>query len=115
MSRASRILVVEDEYVLALHLEEELLARGVTVLGPFAALADVQATLEAGDRPDAAILDVNLAGTYVFPVAERLRQLGVPFLFASGYDRTVLPPHFADVPLCTKPVDVEKALRALGL
>jgi CheY-like chemotaxis protein len=54
---------------------------------------------------DAAILDVNLAGTDVFPVADALRRRGVPFLFASGYGERGLPGAFADSPILQKPYD----------
>lgn len=113
--RAYRILVAEDEYMLALHLQDGLTARGLEVVGPLATLRDVQALLDTGAPLDGAILDVNLGGERIFPVATRLRALGIRFVFVSGYDRGLLPSGFSDAPHCLKPVDVDQALRALGL
>ena len=77
-------MVVEDEYLIASDLDIELTAAGYLVIGP---IPDVNGALELlkADRPDAAILDVNLAGEWVTPVAETLRAMSVPFLLASGY------------------------------
>ena len=84
MPDAPRILIVEDEYLIALELESALRAAGYRVLGP---AADVRAALEllAVERPDAAVLDVNLAGQWVTPVAEALQAISVPYILASGY------------------------------
>lgn len=109
------ILLVEDEYVLAYHLADTLEAAGACVLGPHATVADALAGLEAATRVDAAVLDVNLGGEAVFPVADALHARGVPFVFVSGYDRTALPPRYADVPNCIKPVTLAAVVDALGL
>ncbi|MHC4046743.1 response regulator [Bradyrhizobium sp. 23AC] len=84
MDDAPRILVVEDEYLIALELDTELRAAGYRVMGP---VPDIDGALELlkVERPDAAILDVNLAGKWVTPVAETLRSMSVPFILASGY------------------------------
>lgn len=84
MHDAPRILIVEDEYLIALELETTLRAAGYRVIGP---APTVRATLELlkSERPDAAILDINLAGEWVTPVAEVLRAKSVPFILASGY------------------------------
>ncbi len=111
--RGRRILVVEDEYVLAQDLRLELEDAGAEVLGPAPSVAEALALLAREAPPDAAILDVNLGGELVFPVAEALRERGVPFMFATGYDRSSLPPAYADVPRCEKPFDVGRCLRAL--
>jgi len=81
---APRILVVEDEYLIALELHDVLTAAGYQVLGP-AGDVDAALSLLKAERPDAAILDVNLAGQWVTPVAEVLRAASVPFILASGY------------------------------
>ncbi|MBB4261435.1 MULTISPECIES: response regulator [unclassified Bradyrhizobium] len=77
-------MVVEDEYLIALELDTELRTAGYRVIGPFADIDGALALLKV-DRPDAAILDVNLAGEWVTPVAETLRAMSVPFILASGY------------------------------
>jgi DNA-binding response OmpR family regulator len=81
---AHRILVVEDEYLIALELEVTLRAAGFQVIGP-APDVDAALVLLKAERPDAAILDVNLAGRRVTPVAEALHGMSVPFILASGY------------------------------
>ena len=113
--RAYRILVAEDEYMLALHLQDGLTARGLETVGPLATLEEVQALLDSGAPLDGAILDVNLGGERIFPVATRLRALGVRCVFVSGYDRALLSAGFDDVPHCLKPVDIEQVLAAMGL
>ncbi|SFK00790.1 response regulator [Bradyrhizobium sp. Gha] len=84
MDDAPRILVVEDEYLIALELDTELRAAGYRVIGP---VPDIDGALELlkVERPDAAVLDVNLAGKWITPVAETLRSMSVPFILASGY------------------------------
>lgn len=113
--RAYRVLVAEDEYMLALHLQDGLTARGLEPVGPLATLRDVEALLDTGAPLDAAILDVNLGGERIFPVAARLRTRGVRCVFVSGYDRALLPAGFDDVPHCLKPVDIDEVLAALNL
>ncbi|MCP3393887.1 response regulator [Bradyrhizobium sp. CCGB12] len=76
--------MVEDEYLIALELDTVLRAAGYQVLGPARDVNDALAMLRA-ERPDAAILDVNLGGQWVTPVAEVLRAASVPFILASGY------------------------------
>jgi CheY-like chemotaxis protein len=112
---ARSILVVEDEYLLADDLRRDLEAAGAHVLGPVASVPEALAILSGAERVDAAVLDVNLAGETVFPLAETLRRRGVPFVFATGYEPWALPPDFARVPRCDKPLDVGQLLRALGL
>ena len=80
------VLVAEDEFLLALELELLLEGHGYRVLGPASTVAEALRMLE-GATPDAALLDVNLRGEMVTPVAEALRARGVPFVLASAYDR----------------------------
>jgi DNA-binding response OmpR family regulator len=79
-----QILVVEDEFLIALELEQTLRRAGYQVVGP-AARVGMALRLLRQVRPDAAVLDVNLAGERVTPVAEVLQAMAVPFLLASGY------------------------------
>lgn len=102
-----RILVVEDEFLVALDVEAMLAALGCEVIGP-AATVDQAIALIASERVDGALLDINVAGNPVFPVADRLAVRGIPFAFATGYDaESVLPDHFADRPVLRKPYDEE--------
>lgn len=111
--RGRRILVVEDEYVLAEHLRRELVRHGVEVVGPAASVADALELIQAGGSLDGAILDVRLDGKLVYPVADVLRKLGVPMVFTTGYDPGELPEAYADVPCCEKPVKVHRLAQAL--
>lgn len=79
------VLLVEDEMMIAWDMEQTLTAAGLRVLGP-AASVDQALRLIRGQRPDAAILDLNLRGELVTPVARRLRQMGVPFVLSTAYN-----------------------------
>lgn len=79
-----RILVIEDEMLVAMNIEDMLLALGHEVAGIAGRLAPALALAREGDF-DLAMLDVNLAGEATFPVADVLRDRGIPFLFATGY------------------------------
>lgn len=109
-----RLLVVEDDYVIASDLASWLEDQGAEVLGPVPSVADAIALLEANSVPDAAVLDINLGDEQVFPVADVLQAANVPFVFLSGYDVKLIPAHYGDVPRCTKPLDRSRLLRALA-
>jgi DNA-binding response OmpR family regulator len=98
------ILLVEDEFLLALHIEELLHSRGGTVLGPFRMLDDAMRAAQH-EEFDFAILDVNLNGTMVYPLADDLLARGIPFLFLSGYTLSNLPERFRGVTRLNKPCD----------
>ena len=85
-----RVLVVEDEMLIALQLEDMLADAGCIVVGPFARVADALAVAKA-EIVDLALLDVNIAGEKSFPVAHVLEKRGVPFLFVTGYGQAALP------------------------
>lgn len=85
-----RVLVVEDEALIALEIEDILTELGCTVVGPTGRLDDALRLADEG-RLDAAMLDVTIRGGKVFPVAERLLARGVPFILASGYGDWTLP------------------------
>jgi two-component system, response regulator PdtaR len=107
------VLVVEDEVLIAVDLEDLLYRHGWRVLGPAATVAEALRLL-AGDRPDVALLDVNLRGEPVTPVAEELRAKGVPFVLASAYDGHALAAAaLAGVPNLGKPTDGRRLLAAL--
>lgn len=105
-----RVLVIEDESLVAMLLETILDDMGCTVVGPESNIDDglVAATTEAS--LDAALLDVNVAGREVFPVAEALRARGVPFVFSTGYGEAGLPEHWRGNPTIQKPF-TEGAIR----
>jgi CheY-like chemotaxis protein len=106
-----RVLVVEDEPVVAMCLEDMLDALGCETIGPASRLADGLALAAGGDF-DAAILDINLGGERSTPIAETLRTRGVPFAFASGYGNP--PEGFGDgVPMLEKPYREAQVAAAL--
>src|SRR3954451_8078467 len=92
-----RVLVVEDEYFLADDMTQALRKLGADVVGPAPSRDAALALLEA-EPVDVAVLDINLQGEAVFPVAEALRALEVPFVFATVYQGASIPPEFWDVP-----------------
>jgi DNA-binding response OmpR family regulator len=96
--------VVEDEFLIALLLEEDLRALGFSVLGPFSTVATA---IEASRREhfDVAILDINLGGERIFPLADELKARCVPFLFVSGYGEADLPAGHRATPRFAKPCD----------
>jgi len=107
-----RLLLVEDEALIALMLEDmvEGLGCAVTAVAPRVALGLSMA--EAGDF-DLAILDVNVAGENVEPVAERLAAKGVPFVFATGYGEAGVPLRFRDRPVVAKPFRTDQLEAAI--
>lgn len=109
-----RILVVEDEYLLAEELAKDLAKKGAVVLGPVPNAERALALLDAQSLPDGAVFDVNLGGEPAFSAADALIDRGVPLIFTTGYDFSALPERFAHVPRYEKPIDMERLLAALG-
>ena len=107
-----RMLIVEDEYFLADDMAQALQKLGAQVVGPVPT-RDKALALLAAEPVDAAILDINLKGQMVFPVADALREQGVPFVFATGYDATAVPDAYKDVPRWEKPFKPEDLAKAL--
>jgi two-component sensor histidine kinase/DNA-binding response OmpR family regulator len=100
----SRILLVEDEVVVAMTMHEMLTELGYSVRGPHGRLSDAFAdALE--QPPDAAILDVNLNGEMIYPLAEFLMKQKVPFLFVTGYGAESIDQRFVGIPILQKPID----------
>ena len=97
-----RVLVVEDEGPVAMLVETMLEDLGCNVVFSAASVQEALRVVTDGGF-DVALLDVNLAGEKVFPVADELRRLGVPFAFASGYGLDGLRPDLADIPIIQKP------------
>lgn len=110
-----RILVVEDDMMIALVVEEVLQNLGCIVVGPVGKL-DAALRLANEEDLDAAILDITIRGGETFPVAECLQARGVPFALASGYGDWALPVAYRNQPRLTKPFtvqDLETRVRAL--
>lgn len=105
------ILIVEDEFFIALELEDAFVGAGASVIGPVATVAEALALLDRAPALDAAVLDINLQGEMIFPVADRLLARDIPFVFATGYELTSIPTAYDKVTRCEKPVNAE----AVGL
>lgn len=112
MGCPKQILVVEDEFLIAIHVADIMADLGFGVIGPVGDISQALA-LVAEKVLDGAILDVNLSGQLVFPVAAALSARGVPFILTSGYDATGLPVEWQDRPTLRKPV-VERDLSRLA-
>jgi CheY-like chemotaxis protein len=108
------VLVVEDEYFLADDISRSFKAWGAHVLGPVGYIREALDLLEANRTIDAAILDINIGSEMVFPLARTLRARRIPFVFTTGYERTIVEPEFRDIPLWEKPIDMFVLGRALA-
>jgi PAS domain S-box-containing protein len=100
----NRVLIVEDEALVAMVVTESLTTLGCSVVGPFSRCSDAIAALEA-DEIDAAILDVNLDGEMVYPLADLLSKRGVPYIFVTGYGAESIDVRFTHIPVIQKPVE----------
>ncbi|HSY89114.1 MAG TPA: response regulator [Verrucomicrobiae bacterium] len=107
-----RVLVVEDETLVAMMLEEMLQELNCSVLGPAGDLAEAMGFAEKGEF-DLALLDVSLRRTPSFPVAEILQKRGIPFAFMTGYGVQDFPPAYQQLPRLSKPFDLPDLQRAL--
>ncbi len=110
--RNKRVLIVEDEMLVAMTLEDTLLDLGMEVVATAMHLA---LAIELADRCeiDVAVLDINLHGGRSYPVADILIRRGIPFIFATGYGHAEGDEAYAGIPVLTKPyrpVDLAQAL-----
>ncbi|MBO3761990.1 response regulator [Ciceribacter sp. L1K23] len=108
----ARVLIVEDEMLVAMLIEDVVVDLGHTVVGPAMRLETALDIVEAQDV-DFAILDINLAGKQSFPVADRLRERGIPFMFASGYGKAGLIEPYLDAMVVQKPFEPDQIANAL--
>lgn len=108
-----RVLVVEDEYILAMDIVNGLESEGAKVVGPVGTIDDALDLIGENEELDGAVVDLNLLGEMAFPVADALGERGVPFVFATGYDQASIPPCYRHVTRCEKPVAVPKIAHAL--
>lgn len=110
--QGKRILVVEDEYLIADDLVRELHAAGAEVIGPAASLPQGMRLSQSGAQIDAAVLDINLRETMVYPLIDRLIDSGVAVLLTTGYDVTTIPAAYHHLPRCEKPVSAARLMQA---
>lgn len=108
----TKVLVVEDEFYLAMDIAEEIEQAGGTVLGP---CRDADASMEQLDAgPDVAVVDINLGEGPSFVIARTLRTRGVPFLFLTGYDIAAIPTEFADIESVSKSANAARVIDAIA-
>lgn len=107
-----RVLLVEDESLVAMLLEDCLVELGYEVACSAPNVQAALAALQAGGI-DLAVLDVNLGGTMSFPIAEALDARGIPFVFVTGYGQAGIPPRFHDRSTVQKPFHIRDLHAAL--
>ncbi len=100
--RARRVLVIEDEVLIAMVLEDMLDILGHVVVGTSSTLAEAEAAIAAGGF-DVVIADVNLGADSIYPLADRVVAAGVDLILATGSHRDTLPARFTAVPVLEKP------------
>jgi CheY-like chemotaxis protein len=110
-----RLLIVEDDFLIAWDLASSLEDHGISVVGPTGSVEEALDLVESqGERLDAAVLDINLRDQRVYPVANALAARGVPFVFTTGYDAVAIPEPYSSALRCEKPVDKIQLLRWLS-
>lgn len=113
--RGLSVFVVEDEALVALNLEDMLEELGCDVIGPAMKMDAALAMVEKGLAADVAILDVNIGGQPIYPLAKLLAARDMPIVFATGYGRAGLPEEWQEHPVLQKPYalhDLEACLAA---
>lgn len=112
--RTPRVLIVEDELFVAMMIEDYLRDLGYEVVGPAMRLERGMA-LARDELIDFAVLDVNLADKYSFPIADTLRDRGIPFIFATGYGTLGLTDAYQGTTTLQKPFDLHDLQRAITI
>jgi DNA-binding response OmpR family regulator len=108
------VLMVEDEYLIADALCCAFEMEDVQVVGPFSSVASAMDALDKGVTADAAVLDVNLNGERVFPLADRLMADNVPIILTTGYDGDAIPRDYAHLERLQKPVHLHELFGCLS-
>ena len=111
-----RVLVVEDEALIAMLMEDGLIDAGAEVVGPACSVDEALGLIERAawdGRLNAAVLDMNLEGATVSPVADRPAALGVPFVFATGYGEDCNRGAHSAAPVLAKPFDPDALVAAV--
>ena len=103
LTTGNRVLLVEDEILVAMMMRDILTELGFSVIGPFSRVAEAMVAA-VHDDIDAGIIDVNLGGEFVYPVADVLVARKIPFVFITGYGVESIDGRFANVPIIKKPI-----------
>ncbi|MBS0419422.1 MAG: response regulator [Proteobacteria bacterium] len=107
-----RVLVVEDDYLVAADMCAALMRRGAIIIGPASNLRRTRELLRQY-RPDCALLDLNLNGVLAFELAEEFEHEGVPTIFTTGYDAAFLPESLRAAPCLQKPVNFKALVKLI--
>jgi DNA-binding NtrC family response regulator len=113
--KGRRVLIVEDQYLIAADLDRALARMGGVIVGPVRSIEAAKTEMRRG-TVDLAFLDINLDDEMVFPLADELERRGIPFVFATGHDTAIMPERFKSKPRLEKPFtihSVQEAVRQL--
>jgi CheY-like chemotaxis protein len=116
LAEPKRILLVEDEFLVAEEMREEVGDLGHDVIGPIASIEEAVEAIRAHPDIAGALVDINLNGVWAYPVADELMERKIPFAFTTGYDDAAIAAEYRDVPRINKPVPaamLRKMLQAL--
>ena len=102
----TRVLIVEDEFLIADELAFSLAARGAEIAGPCPNVRTALALIRSGAEIDAAVLDFKLGNEDALAIADELHGRGIPFVFATGCETSMIPPRYGTVARCGKPTDI---------
>jgi len=105
-AKGDRLLIVEDETLLAMELSDKLSALGWHIIGPVSSVEEAFRLIAEDALPDVAMLDINLKGHLVYPLADLLQRGGVPFVFCTGYEQVDEPERYRTSPMIRKPVNI---------
>lgn len=108
-----RILIVEDNFLLAETVAEVLEGAGARIVGPFVSMVEALERLTELTAVDGAVLDIGLNGQDSYPLADALQTTGIPFMFLTGVERHDLPEQFARTPHMLKPFSEDKLIQRL--
>lgn len=112
MTTVMRVLVVEDDYLIADDIAQALERAGTVVLGPVPSIAEA-ARIIRREEMEIAVLDLNVRDELVFPVADELKNLATPLVFFSAYDEVAIPSRFADAARISKSSGLDKLVGAV--
>jgi len=112
-SAERRVLVVEDEYLIRMLLEDMLADLGYAVAASVGTVAEATGLAESGEF-DVAVLDVNLDGVPIYPIADILAKRGLPFVFVTGYGERSLEEPYRDRPALQKPFQADQLQKTLA-
>lgn len=109
-----RILVVEDDHLIAADLMQGLEALGAEVVGPYGRVSEALKRVQNGAPVEGAVLDIQVGGELVYRLVDKLKGSGVPIVFATGTDAREIPQRYRDVRRYPKPYSVDEVARSFA-